>query len=114
MSKWDEKKFQEWLVLREKYRAFKREKDWEGLIAVCQLIIELDSEAKFISIMTPLFYKDMAKAFQKLGQNNQALKYYQMAKERFLKYRAENKLNQPDDWLKDISIIEKKILKLTE
>jgi tetratricopeptide (TPR) repeat protein len=110
--KWDEKLFQKSLDLYNELRKNKKEKNWRNLISICEEIIQLDDEAKVISISLPLCHKDMAKAYEKLDDIDNALKYYHLSKESFLKYRNENTLSNPDDWLKDIAIIDKRILKL--
>ena len=112
MTRWNEQTFDKWLALREKFSIYKKNKDWIKLISVCDEIIRLDEEAKFIGIMVPLFYKDIAYAHEKLGEISNALNYYQLAKDGLLKYRSEKPLSKPDDWLDIIRIIDKKITKL--
>jgi hypothetical protein len=112
-TNWDDGLFQKWIDLRTKLNKNKKEKDWRAEINVCEEIIQLGSQAKFISIMVPLFYKDMAKAYEKLEDSDNTLKYYRLAREGLLKYRSEHKLNSPDDWLDEINGIEERILKLT-
>ena len=111
--KWDKELFQKRLGLANELRRNKKEKNWRNVISVCEEIIQLDSQAKFIDISLPLFHKDMAKAYEKLEDIDNALKYYHLSKEGFLKYRNEHSLSNPDDWLHDIAIIDKRILKLT-
>jgi hypothetical protein len=112
VSKFDGKEFKTWLKLRDKFGDYKRKHDWTRVVSVCNEIIQLDKENKFIGIMVPLFYKDMAYAYEKMEEINNALNYYQLAKDGFLKYRSEQKLSKPDDWLDTIAIIDKKIGKL--
>jgi hypothetical protein len=112
-TKWDDGLFQKWLDLRTKFMKNKKERDWRAEINVCEEIILLDRQAKFISIMIPLFYKDMAKAYEKLEDSDNTLRYYRLAKEGLLKYRDEHKLNDTDDWLDEINSIDERILKLT-
>jgi hypothetical protein len=112
-AKWDDELFQKWIDLRTKLKKNKNEKDWRAEINVCEEIIQLDSQAKFINIMIPLFYKDMAKAYEKLEDIDNTLKYYHLAKEGLLKYRNEHNLNSTDEWLNDINNIDERILKLS-
>ncbi len=111
-STWDEKTFQKWLKLREKFGTYKKAQNWRDLIGVGTEIIELAKNAEFIGIMVPLFYKDMAYAYAKMGEISNAVNHYQMAKDGLIKYRSEERLASPDDWLDTIGIIDRKISKL--
>lgn len=91
MSTWNEKQFQQWLELRTAFRVSKKEKKWQKLIVICEEIIKLDQQAKFISIMTALFYREIARAHEKLNNNADALKCYILARESFLEYRTQKK-----------------------
>jgi tetratricopeptide (TPR) repeat protein len=106
----DDKKFQKWQKLRSDLKEAKREKDPEKIIKVCQSVIELDAKAKYIQILVPLFEKDMAKAYQKLGKNEEALSHFKLA----LKgYQADRqRTGQVSSWEKDIASLEKAIAKL--
>ncbi|PKK82124.1 MAG: hypothetical protein CVT49_15350 [candidate division Zixibacteria bacterium HGW-Zixibacteria-1] len=106
---WNDKDFDKWQKLRNKYREAKKENNYKKVISLCETIIDLDKRAKFICIMTPLFLKDIANAYYKLGEMSKSLKYYELALDSFVKFRAENKLNKPTDWLNDIDKIQKKI-----
>jgi hypothetical protein len=112
-ANWDDGLFQKWIDLRTRLEKNRKGKDWRAEINVCEEIIQLNDQAKFISIMTPLFYKDMAKAYEKLEDRDNSLKYYRLAKEGLLKYRSEHKLNSPDDWLNDINSIDERVSELT-
>ena len=114
VSKYDGKEFKKWLKLRGDFENYKRKHNWAGVVSVCNEIIQLDKENKFICIMVPLFYKDMAHAYEKMGEISNALNHYQLAKDGLLKYRSEQKLSKPDDWLDAIAIIDRKIEKLLE
>lgn len=109
----DEELFKKFNDLTTKLKNNKRNKSWLNVISICEEIIQLDSQARSKFILVGLFYKDTAKAYEKLGNIDNALKYYYLSKEGFLKYRKEHTLSNPDDWLHDIAIIDKKILKLT-
>lgn len=108
-NNWDDKLFQKWLDLREEFRTQKKNKDWIPVIKVCNEIIDLDLKAKFIGIMIPIFHREIARAYQYLNNFSEAIKFYSLSKEGFLKHRKEKALNKPDDWLIDISKIDKKI-----
>ncbi len=109
----DEIKFNKWQTLRNALKVAKKEKDFARVISICDEIIALDKEAPFIQIMTPLFYKEKGAAYLKLGDEHGALTSFELSKIGFIDYRKRNQLSSPDDWLKDIAILEKKILKLS-
>ncbi|RFA27313.1 hypothetical protein CAI21_14850 [Alkalilimnicola ehrlichii] len=110
--KFDQEKFDQWQELRKNLKEAKRSKAYEQVIGLCKEIIGLDRSAKFIQIMTPLFFKEMGAAYEKVGEEDSALEAYKAARDGFLKYREHNNLHSPDDWLKDIQALEKKIGKL--
>lgn len=109
---WDQNKFDRWQELRRSLKECKREKEYAQVIEVAEKIIDLDKEAPFIRIMTPLFYKEIGVACEKLGDLNDAIKNYQLAEDGLKKYRESNELNKPDDWLKDIQSLSRKIERL--
>jgi hypothetical protein len=111
---WNESKFQKWLALREDFRSHKRDHCWEALIVTGEQIIDLAEDAKFIGIMVPLFQKDIGYAWQKLGDVDRAVHFYNLAKSGLLKYRAEEKLYKLDDWLDTIGVIDRKIGRMLE
>jgi len=107
----DDELFSTWLKLHDKYRQAKKNKDLKEIINSCEQIIELDLKAKSIKIMVPIFQKDLGDAYAKLGRNELAKNYYLYAIEG-LKKKRESPLNKPDDWLKDIEVLQKIINKL--
>lgn len=109
---WNDVDFGTWKELRDRHKEAKKNKDCSQIIQLCQNIIELDSRAKFLEIFLPVFFVDMGNAYQKLDDTINALKYYEMAKNSFNRYRKSNKLCNTNDWLNDIAKIEKKIIKL--
>lgn len=111
-ASWDQKKFDRWQELRNNLKEYKQDKDYAKVFEVAGNIIDLDKEAPFIRIMTPLFYKEIGAACEKLGDLNNAIENYQLAVDGFTKYRESNDLNKPDDWLKDINSLNKKIERL--
>lgn len=111
-ASWDQKKFDRWQELRKALKEQKRAKEYAQVIEIAGKIIDLDKEAKFIKIMTPLFYKEIGAAYEKLGELDKAIKNYKLAVEGFSRYRESKDLNKPDDWLKDIQSIDKKIDRL--
>ena len=52
-QEWNEKLSRKWLKLRETVKVNKKEKNWVRLINTCEEIIQLDSQARIIGIMTP-------------------------------------------------------------
>jgi len=108
----DQTKFNEWQALRAEFKVAKKEKNFNKVITVCDQILDLDKEASFIQIMTPLFYKEKGAAYLKLGDQLCGLNNFELSREGFIDYRNNNELNSPDDWLKDIATLENKISKL--
>lgn len=111
-SDWDDDLFNQWQELREQYRQCKKNKDYSNVIHYCEQIIELDKKAKFIEIMVPLFEKDTGDAYLKCGNRHMARKHFILAVNGFKEYRKNNALSSPDDWLKDIERLQKKIDKI--
>lgn len=93
-------------------KEYKRVKDHNQVIEVASKIIALDKEAKFIRIMTPLFYKEIGTACENLGESDKAVENYRLAVEGFNRCRESNDLNKSDDWLKDTQSLNKKIERL--
>jgi hypothetical protein len=67
-EEWEEGKFQKWLKLRDDFRFAKKEKNYKKIISIGKSIIDLDSQAKFIGILVPLFEKEIVKAQKKLTE----------------------------------------------
>ena len=107
-----QREFDQWLTLRGEFRAAKAAKQYRRIIDLVSEILILDAKAKFISIMVPLFYRDAGLASLHLGEKENAIKYLILARDSFLEYRRVEVLNSPEDFLKDIASIEKKLLKL--
>lgn len=108
----NQKIFNQWQELRKQFKEAKRSKNYDQIIKLSKEIIELDKIAKFICIMTPIFYKEIGAAYEKLGDPASAVVNYRQARDGFVEYRKFSDLNKPDDWLKDIHVIEKKIEKM--
>ena len=108
----DDKHIEQWLKLREKFRAAKKSKDYSKVITYSLNIIDLSQKAPFIGIFVPSFEYDIAELYNKLGDKENALKYYEASKQSFISYRATNPLHKPDDYLSDIARIDKRIQKL--
>jgi len=110
---WNQEIFKEFTNLRDSLKAAKKIKNHELVIALSKKIIELDSRAKFIQIMVPIFLKEAGSAYQKLNDISSAVEYFKLAKNGYIEHRNRAQLNKPDDWLKDIASLEKNILKLS-
>lgn len=108
----DNKSFACWIDLRQKYRLAKKNKDYLKIISYSNQIIELSQKDSSIGIMVPLFEYDIAESYSKLGDNENALKYYIFSKNHFISYRATHQLSKPEDFLSYITKIDKKIGKL--
>ena len=113
MSEWNDALFKQWLDLRNAFKANKKIKNWSNVINIGNAIIQLDSQAKFIGIMVPIFYKEIANAYEKLCDISNAIEFYSLARDGFIKYRAEKSLGSENDRLSDIDRIDKKIIKLS-
>lgn len=106
-DQWNEKIFENFIQLRDAFRSAKKEKDYLRVLSIGLKIIELEKQAKFLNIITPIFQKDMANASVKLGNVNLAIEYFIAAKTGF-----KERINGSDDWQKDIDLIDKKLIKL--
>jgi hypothetical protein len=104
---WDERGFEDFIMLRDKLRLAKREKKYQDVIDLGIKIVEIDEYSKTLKICTPIFYKDIGEAGLKLGDTELALKYFILAKNGFLEYRISD-----FEWQKDIDVLDKKIEKL--
>ncbi len=107
-----EKQSAQWLKLREHFQQVKRNKDYQSVIDTGLKIIDLDKRTPELGIMTALFERDIAEAYMKLGDTSKSIVYFEKAIESFKKYRASQKLHDPDDFLSDIETIQKKLNKL--
>lgn len=113
-EKWNPELFNEFIYLRDSLKSAKKIKSYDQVIIIGQKIIELDSRAKFIQILAPIFLKEMGAAYLKLNNENMALKYFKLARHGYIEYRNKAQLNKPDDFLKYIASLEKSILKLSK
>jgi len=109
-EEWNEKKFQDWLKLRDDFRSAKKEKNFGKIIDIGKSIIELASE-KSIGIFTPLFEKEIADAYIKLNKKGEALIHYKIALTGYNEDRKKNK--KENSWLKEIERLAGKIEKLS-
>ncbi|MEQ5857620.1 tetratricopeptide repeat protein [Halomonas sp. EF61] len=108
----NQNQFDRWQELRKPLNEHKRAKEHGQVVEVARMIISLDKEAKFIRIMTPLFYKEIGMAYEKLSETEKAIESYRQAVEGLVRYRESNDLNSPEDWLKDIQSLNKNIDRL--
>jgi vacuolar-type H+-ATPase catalytic subunit A/Vma1 len=106
---WNDQQFEKWLRLMTAFTTNKKNKKWIDVINNCNEIIQLNSNAQYIGIMFPIFYKEMASAYEKIDDIVNAIKFYYLAKEAFINYRTTNPLRNPEDWLADIDRIDKRI-----
>jgi hypothetical protein len=105
----DQKVLNEFISLRNRVRDAKRAKQYSEVIVLCVAVLEIDNRARFLKILTPLFLKHIGDAYLKLQEQTKALEFFTLARDGYLNLRKTQKLNRPDDWLKDIEILEKKI-----
>lgn len=106
-EKWDDELFKRFADLRDSFKAAKRAKDHARVIEIGKQIIELDKIAKSLQIATPLFQRDVAKAFAQLGDKAAAIEYYRSA------MVGLTKMNRQGDWSKDIEQVEQQLAKLS-
>lgn len=106
-NQWNSKQFDEFVCLRDQFRAAKRSKSYQNVLSIGLQILELDKTAKFIQIATSIFLKDMGDACLILGDKASAVKYFEIAIEKI----AEGQVNM-EDWQNQIDSIEKKLKKL--
>lgn len=110
----DGQDFSNWQVLKFELSEAKRSKNYEQVVKLCNDIIALSGRADFIGIVTPIFHKEAGSACLKLGDKKNALAHFRSAREKFLGYRRTKKLNNSDDYLRDIAILEKQIRTILE
>lgn len=108
-DQWNTKIFEEFILLRDNFRAAKRDKNYQHVLSLGQQILELDRSAKFLKIATPIFLKDMDNACVKLDDNVAAMKYFKEALERLTELKG-----QSGDWQNEIDVIERKLEKLSK
>ncbi|MDR0472358.1 MAG: hypothetical protein LBH43_01620 [Treponema sp.] len=103
-----------WNKLREIFKNAKKEKDYNKIIEIGKTIIDFDSYAKDIGVFTPLFEKDIADAYLKLGQKDEAIVHFQSAIKGYKADQKERagKWKQNGTWQKDIDRLEAKVQKL--
>ncbi len=106
-ERWDNELFEQFVRLRDDLRAAKRVKDYQQVQQLGLNILELNKRAGFIKIFTPIFLKHIADASMRLNDSTTAIKYLKAAREAF----KERQLS-PDDWQKDIAMIDRKLEKL--
>lgn len=104
---WSNELFANFVRLRNALRAAKREKNHQQVLSLELSIIELDKTAGFLKIATPIFLKDMAEACIRLGDTTSAINYLMAARDKFKERQF-----QPQDWQKDIEVIDRKLEKL--
>jgi tetratricopeptide (TPR) repeat protein len=107
-SEWNEKKFDKWQQLREKFRNAKRNKDYQSIINTVNEIIELDKNAKFIGIAIHIFEKEIGNAYLKINDTTSALEHFKKAVSEI----KEEQAKQPGSWMKDIERLKAKIARL--
>lgn len=102
-----------WLALREEFRAAKRAKDWERVVAACDAILQHSAANRKLSIVDWLFAKDRAVALARMNRHQEAIDWYRRAIAGCKKYRATQRLREPDDFLKHVEMMEKRIASLS-
>ena len=98
--------------LRDRLNTAVHKKDFDIAVNACREIIELAGRAKDLKIMTCLYYKDMGEAYLKLHEYEKAHESFKTAHAGLLEYRATQKLKFPEDWLAELTVIERLIDKV--
>lgn len=98
--------------LREKLNTANRKKDYPTAVEACLEIIALDKRAKALNIMACLYYKDLGEAYLKLLEYEKAVESLKIAHAGVLEWRATRKLKFPEDWLAELSNIERLIQRI--
>jgi tetratricopeptide (TPR) repeat protein len=107
-----DEQFDRWLQLRALLKEAKKKKDYLEIINAAENIIQLDKVAKHIRIMTPIFYKEIGEAYYKLGNIERSYIFLQQSITGFKDYRLTHQLNKPDDWIKEITVLTRKVMKI--
>lgn len=98
-------------ALRDTLNKADRKKDYPAVVEACLAIIALDERAKSLNIMACLYHKDLGEAYLRLHEYEKALASFNTAREGLIEFRATKKLKFPEDWLNELKVIEKLILK---
>lgn len=99
-------------ALRDKLNTAVRNKDFDIAIETCQEIIAFAERAKEMKIMTCLYYKDMGEAYLKLHEFEKAHESFKTAHAGLTEYRNTQKLKFPEDWLAELTVIQRLIDKV--
>lgn len=107
-----EKRHKRWIELRAEFQAHKREKEWASVVKACEKIVKYAEKNPDLSIVTWLFMKHRANALEKQDLLEKAIQGFEDAIRGCEHYRATESLREPDDFLKDIGIMQRKIEQL--
>ncbi len=108
----NKKRVAELKALRDRLNGAEHRKEYALVVEACLEIIALDARAKPLNIMVFLYHKDLGEAYVKLHEYEKALSSLNTARGGLLEYRATQKLKFPEDWLHELKVIEKLILKI--
>jgi hypothetical protein len=107
----NKKKLAELTALRDKLNKGVRRQDYAAVAEACLAIIALDVQNKSLNILAFLYHKDLGEAYLKLLEYDKALASFTTARDGLLQYRATAKLKYPEDWLNELKVIERLIIK---
>lgn len=98
--------------MRDKLNTAVRNKDFDIAVETCQEIIAFAAKAKEMNIIVPLYYKDMGEAYLKLLEYEKAHESFKTAHAGLTEYRKTQKLKFPEDWLAELTVIQRLIDKV--
>lgn len=98
-----------WVSLHERIANAKRQRDWPQVVALATEAGEYARKNRDLSIVTWMLDKEAARAHEKLGDLPRALAAWERAAAGCKDYRARERLREPDDFLKDLTSMHKKI-----
>lgn len=81
-SEWNEKRFNEFVGLRDRLRAAMREAKYADVVFLGHRILELHDTARYLRIATHAILRDMGVASAELGDPAAAERYFQEARSR--------------------------------
>jgi hypothetical protein len=105
--KWNEIQFKEFIQLRDSLRAAKRKRNHQEVITLGIQILQLDKNAAFLKIVTPIFLIDIGNACEQLGDNEAALKYFTDARNKVKDHESNS-----GSWYGDIEVIERRLKRI--
>ena len=101
--------FAEFTSLREKAKEPRKNKQYKRCIDIYRTQLELSKKAPEIGIVDFLIFKQIALAHERIGQYAEAIKPYETAINLCHEFRRNENLANPDDFIRDIEVMNRKV-----